>query len=341
MSREPTQMPSRVQSFSVLKAAALRVTSGVNHGEAMGLAEDVLLEDVYELVSDAALHTLTVHNTHAARQSTLSIHATSKLGRAGSTLAIDSAMTLMAPDGHTLELLVLVEVIDGGLEQILLLPLGIIERKTPYTLVGTTRTDLYQRLNRMMAAAFFSGTRITMASGEQRAVEKLAVGDRVLTRDGGAQEIRWIGQRTERANSTMAPVLIKKGVLNNSADLRISPHHRLFIYQRHDEIGTGRAEVMVQARHLINGTSVVQKAGGFADYYQLLFDQHHIIYAEGIAAESMQMDASARSMIPGPLAEALMHRHITDGPATDLSFEIAEGMLTGNTVELLRRASGG
>ena len=53
------------------------------------------------------------------------------------------------------------------------------------------------------------------------------------------------------------------------------------------------------------------------------------------------MDASARSMIPGPLAEALMHRHITDGPATDLSFEIAEGMLTGNTVELLRRASGG
>ena len=124
-------MPSRVQSFSVLKAAALRVTSGVNHGEAMGLAEYMLLEDVYELVSDAALHTLTVHNTHAVGQSTLSIHATSKLGRAGSILAIDSAMTLMAPDGHTLELLVLVEVIDGGLEQILLLPLGIIERKTP------------------------------------------------------------------------------------------------------------------------------------------------------------------------------------------------------------------
>jgi hypothetical protein len=250
-------------------------------------------------------------------------------------------MTLMAPDGHTLELLVLVEVIDGGLEQILLLPLGLIERKTPYTLVGTASTDLYQRLNRMMAAAFFSGTRITMASGKQRAVEKLAVGDRVLTRDGGAQEIRWIGQRTERANSTMAPVLIKKGVLNNSADLRISPHHRLFIYQRHDQIGTGRAEVMVQARDLINGTSVVQEAGGFADYYQLLFDQLHIIYAEGIAAESMQMDASAHGMIPKPLAETLMHQHITDGPATDLSFEIAEGMLTGNTVELLRRASGG
>jgi hypothetical protein len=98
---------------------------------------------------------------------------------------------------------------------------------------------------------------------------------------------------------------------------------------------------MVQARDLINGTSVVQEAGGFADYYQLLFDQLHIIYAEGIAAESMQMDASAHGMIPKPLAETLMHQHITDGPATDLSFEIAEGMLTGNTVELLRRASAG
>ncbi len=53
------------------------------------------------------------------------------------------------------------------------------------------------------------------------------------------------------------------------------------------------------------------------------------------------MDASAHGMIPKPLAETLMHQHITDGPATDLSFEIAEGMLTGNTVELLRHASGG
>ena len=88
-------MPSRVQSFSVMKAAALRVTSGVNHGEAMGLAEDVLLEDVYELGGDAALQTLKVNNTHAVGQSTLSIHVMSKLGHAGSTLAIDSARSMI------------------------------------------------------------------------------------------------------------------------------------------------------------------------------------------------------------------------------------------------------
>ena len=71
---------------------------------------------------------------------------------------------------------------------------------------------------------------------------------------------------------------------------------------------------MVQARHLINDTSGIQEAGDFSDYYQLLFDQHHIIYAECIAEKSMQMDASARSMIPKPFVETLMHRHKTDGP---------------------------
>ncbi|WP_438960286.1 hypothetical protein [Nereida sp.] len=69
-----------------MKAAALRVTSGVNHGEEMGLAEDVLLKDVYELSGIAALHKLTVNNTHAVGQSTFSIHAMSKLGHAGQPL---------------------------------------------------------------------------------------------------------------------------------------------------------------------------------------------------------------------------------------------------------------
>lgn len=71
---------------------------------------------------------------------------------------------------------------------------------------------------------------------------------------------------------------------------------------------------MLQARHLINGTSVIEEAGDFSDYYQLLFDQHHIIYIEGIAAKSMQMDTSARSMIPKPFVETPMHRHKTDRP---------------------------
>ena len=90
-------MPSRVQPFSALNAMALHITSGFNHDEAMGLAEDLPVEDVYQLGGDAALHTLTVHNTYAVEQSTLNIHAKSKLSRADSTGAIDSPITLMAP----------------------------------------------------------------------------------------------------------------------------------------------------------------------------------------------------------------------------------------------------
>jgi hypothetical protein len=45
---------------------------------------------------------------------------------------------------------------------------------------------------------FARGTNITLASGAQIPIEDLKVGDRVLTRDAGPQQIRWIGNTTLR-----------------------------------------------------------------------------------------------------------------------------------------------
>ena len=47
---------------------------------------------------------------------------------------------------------------------------------------------------------------------------------------------------------------------------------------------------MVRAKHLVNGKDVNRLNDGFVEYYQLLFDEHQIIYAEGIAAESLLFD---------------------------------------------------
>ena len=38
--------------------------------------------------------------------------------------------------------------------------------------------------------------------------------------------------------------------------------------------------------------------GGFVDYFQLLFDEHQIIYAEGIAAESLLIDPRTLAAVP-------------------------------------------
>tara|TARA_B110000967_G_scaffold63843_1_gene65749 strand:+ start:73 stop:369 length:297 start_codon:yes stop_codon:yes gene_type:complete len=80
--------------------------------------------------------------------------------------------------------------------------------------------------------------------------------------------------------------------------LLVSPDHRLFVYQRQDKLGAGRSEVLVKVRHLVNGDSVYRHDGGFVDYFQLLFDKHQIIYAEGIAAESLQIDPRTRAAVP-------------------------------------------
>ncbi|MGA0301474.1 MAG: Hint domain-containing protein, partial [Paracoccaceae bacterium] len=117
-------------------------------------------------------------------------------------------------------------------------------------------------------------------------IEELNAGDEILTRDAGVQEIRWIGQVTMRASGAFAPVLMKAGALSNVNDLVLGPEHRLFIYQRSDELGTGRSETLVRVRHLVNGNDVRRIEAGYIDYYQILFDEHQFIYAEGIPVES-------------------------------------------------------
>ena len=93
-------------------------------------------------------------------------------------------------------------------------------------------------------------------------IEELNAGDEILTRDAGVQEIRWIGQVTMRASGAFAPVLMKAGALSNVNDLVLGPEHRLFIYRRSDELGTGRSETLVRVRHLVNGNDVIRIEAG-------------------------------------------------------------------------------
>ncbi len=76
------------------------------------------------------------------------------------------------------------------------------------------------------------------------------------------------------------------------------PNHRLFVWQLQDMLGTGRAEVMVKAAHLINGSTITRLEGGFFDGFQILLDRHEILYAEGIAVESLMVTGQTRPALP-------------------------------------------
>ncbi len=327
----PTNTRS-LQAVPVLKAADFTVSDGVALGDAMSFADELVMDDVYQLAKGAKRSRLTL--AMGDDQLFFEVDASTEVGKPGNAVVLDCCLTLMARDGSTFEALVMVEIEQDGVEAVYILPLATLMPKTDYRLVGVDRKSAITRFAEVACVSFTRGTHITMASGQQTPIEDLSVGDKVLTRDDGPQQIRWIGHTTYRAVGEFAPVVIKADALHNMNDLVVSPDHRLFVYQRQDRLGAGRSEVLVKVRHLINGDTVYQQDGGFVDYFQLLFDNHQIIYAEGIAAESLLVDPRTRAALPGGVGgDNHSHRH-------HLDYEVQGSLLsTPDAVALLRKAS--
>lgn len=331
--------PSRTTlSLNVLPAARLRVEHGANLGDALSVADDLVPDDTYGL-SDGPMLSLSLIPDGAGQ---FRIAQDSATGTPGAALVLDSCLMMMSPDGRTSELLVLVELDEGHIGAIYALPLAGLASKTDYLLVGIERDAIAARLAQVACVSFSRGTHITLATGEQRRVEDLRVGDRILTRDDGPQELRWIGQSTIRAEGDLAPVRIAAGTLHNTGALVVSPDHRLFIYQRSDQLGAGRAEVLVRARHLVNGDSVRRQEGGFVDYFQLLFDRHQIIFAEGIATETLLLDDTTSPALPDDLAARLLDAGQHHDGRDHQDLEVGEAITSrADVVSLLRRATTG
>ena len=133
---------------------------------------------------------------------------------------------------------------------------------------------------------FTPGTNILTQHGE-RAIETLRIGDMVVTRDHGLRPIRWIGRRTVPGHGNFAPVHIGAGIMDGArCGLSVSPQHRVLFTGYRAELLFGEPEVLIPAKHLINGHDVVQREQPDVTYIHIMFDCHEVIYAEGIATES-------------------------------------------------------
>ncbi len=133
---------------------------------------------------------------------------------------------------------------------------------------------------------FAAETEILTPRGK-RMIKDLKAGDLVITRDNGLQPIRWIGARKVPALNKFAPIRFEAGSLPGLEHaLLVSPQHRMLIDNHRCELYIGEREVLVSAKHMVNGTSITRQIGGEVTYMHMLFDQHEIVYAQGIAAES-------------------------------------------------------
>jgi hypothetical protein len=327
-------------SIPVHRAADFTVEHGVNMGDELSFAAELIPDDIYHIAEDAERIRVEIESDESGA---IRLGPATEAGSPGNALHLDSCLTFMSDTGETAEVLVLVEVdARGHAARVFALPLVPLRPRTDYRLVGIDIRGAARRFAEVACVSFTRGTHITMGSGLQKPIEELEVGDRVLTRDDGVQQVRWIGHSTVRATGDFAPVLIRAGTLNNDHDLVVSPDHRLFVYQREDALGVGRSELLVKVRHLLNGETITRLDGGFVEYYQLLFDRHQIIYAEGIAAETLLVDTRTRAALPPEIDAKLAAVLPSHAKAAHLDFEVQENVLNRPDVaRVLRAASEG
>ncbi|WP_139103166.1 Hint domain-containing protein [Pararhodobacter sp. CCB-MM2] len=295
----PPDMPgaSTAHAVTVIPASALRVLSGANAGDQLPAPGDSICGDYYRLEEDSAL-TLMLALDQTAEGGRLA--PGSEAGQPGDAVQLEGRLSLMAPDGDLVEVLVL-----ALPAQRVALPLSPLRLRLTYSLIAIDEAPGPIRLADIVAGAFARGTRIAMADGRQVPVEDLQPGDTVITRDHGAQALRWKGDVTLRAEGGFAPVTVLPGVMGNPGALSVSPHHRLFLYRRDARAVTGAAELLVQARHLVDGQAIVRREGGYVDYFSLVFDAHEVIYAEGVPCESLMVCPSVVTRLPEDLAAPL------------------------------------
>lgn len=148
---------------------------------------------------------------------------------------------------------------------------------------------------------FADGTLIETADGPV-AVEDLRPGMLVRTADHGFRPLRLslsrkIGSALQIQNPKMRPVRISAGALGNGLplrDLRVSRQHRVLVASPICERMFDSREVLVPAIRLTDLPGVfVDDSLDEVTFFHLVLDAHEVIFAEGVAAESLFLGEAA------------------------------------------------
>jgi hypothetical protein len=142
---------------------------------------------------------------------------------------------------------------------------------------------------------FTPGTLIATIAGE-RPVEDLKVGDKVITRDNGIQEIAWIGSKTVGGKGLvraphLRPILIKVGALGGGlpeADMLLSPNHRVLVASDLTQLYFEEREVLAAAKHLVGAEGVFQIDVMQATYIHFMCEHHEVVLSNGAWTETFQ-----------------------------------------------------
>ncbi len=163
----------------------------------------------------------------------------------------------------------------------------------------------------LSAVCYARGTMIQTPAGE-RPVEMLCPGMQVITLVDGdevTRTVKWVGHRRidltrHPRPDTVAPIRIERGAFADTmphADLLLSPDHAVFV-----------DGMLICIRQLVNGSTIRTELGWTAvDYYHVELDEHAILLAEGLPAESY-LDTGNRGFFANCGAPMVLHPDLTD-----------------------------
>ena len=155
------------------------------------------------------------------------------------------------------------------------------------------------------------GTMIRTPDGELP-IEKLRRGKQVITLIDGEevpQTVTWLGHRRislagHPRPETVAPIRIERDAIADGMphrDLLVSPDHAIFV-----------DGMLICARQLMNGTTIRRELDWTAvDYYHAELDEHAILLAEGLPAESY-LDTGNSGFFANSGAPLVLHPDLTD-----------------------------
>lgn len=158
-----------------------------------------------------------------------------------------------------------------------------------------------------VVVCFARGSRILTPLGE-RPVEELRAGDMLVCGDGLHRPVRWAGGRKLAAQELqeaprLRPVRLRENALapgTPARDLLLSPQHRVLLRDWRAEMLFGEEAVFVPAGSLVNDSSIRQDpAGEGVEYFHLLLDGHHTVFAEGVECETLMPAEVAAEALSG------------------------------------------
>ena len=253
------------------------------------------------------------------------VHDTDGTLLAEGRIYAEEVYVIEAPDGHRIEItrveiggkpvgFMTTEPLEPGVGYDYLGTYNVHEGRAddPYTQAYEGRSDTRQEYSEFRdVPCFGTGTRIATPDGP-RAVEGLAPGDLVETRDHGALPVLRVEARRippgARAAAKVAPIRLPAGCLGPGRPARalnLSPQHRISMDGAALALAHGLSRAFVPARAFDGwrGARQVRAAPGLA-WHHILLPAHVEILAEGLWTESL-LAAPGGGPVPPPALPCL------------------------------------